>query len=283
MAIVLSLFPGAGLLDLGFERAGFCVVRGPDVIFGQRIESFHAPAGHFIGVIGGPPCQDFSRARRSPPTGHGLRMLEEFRRVVTEAAPDWWLCENVPGVPSLVIHGYEAQRFNLYATDFGLRQSRNRAFQFGSKDGVPLLLQRSASRLPPPRRNEPWRLATVIGTVTTKTRQNFANVCEAQGLPRSYDIFGISRTAKFRAVANGVPVPMAEAVAVAIRERGRVAVRLCVCRCGREVTGKQISATPACRKRLERSRLDASRLAQSRPAASQFEVPEGHVAGEVTV
>ena len=46
--LVLSLFPGAGLLDRGFEQAGFCVVRGPDILFGQRIEDFHAPAGHLI-------------------------------------------------------------------------------------------------------------------------------------------------------------------------------------------------------------------------------------------
>src|SRR5437899_2029616 len=93
--LVLSLFPGAGLLDRGFEQAGYCVVRGPDVVFGQRIETFHAAAGHFAGVIGGPPCQDFSQARRRPPTGHGERMLAEFKRVVTDAEPDWWLMENV--------------------------------------------------------------------------------------------------------------------------------------------------------------------------------------------
>ena len=93
--LVLSLFPGAGLLDRGFEQAGFCVVRGPDTLLGQRIEDFHAPAGHFVGIIGGPPCQDFSRARRAPPTGYGVRMLAEFARVVTEAQPAWWLMENV--------------------------------------------------------------------------------------------------------------------------------------------------------------------------------------------
>ena len=43
MAIVLSLFPGAGLLDRGFEAAGFCVVRGPDVVFGQRVEVIPLP------------------------------------------------------------------------------------------------------------------------------------------------------------------------------------------------------------------------------------------------
>ena len=61
--LILSLFPGAGLLDRGFEQAGFCVVRGPDTLLGQRIEDFHVPEGHFVGVIGGPPCQDFSLER----------------------------------------------------------------------------------------------------------------------------------------------------------------------------------------------------------------------------
>src|SRR5438093_2433922 len=132
--LVLSLFPGAGLLDRGFEQAGFCVVRGPDTLLGGRIEDFHAPASHFFGVIGGPPCQDFSRARRRPPTGHGERMLAEFTRLVTEAQPDWWLLENVPSVPDVHIAGYVTQRFNLFASEFGHAQKRNRSFQFGSRD-----------------------------------------------------------------------------------------------------------------------------------------------------
>ncbi|MDO8673082.1 MAG: hypothetical protein Q7O66_16865 [Dehalococcoidia bacterium] len=33
--LVLSCFPGIGLLDMAFEREGYCVVRGPDVIFGS--------------------------------------------------------------------------------------------------------------------------------------------------------------------------------------------------------------------------------------------------------
>lgn len=34
---VLSLFPGLGLLDLAFEDAGFCVVRGPDHLWGGDV------------------------------------------------------------------------------------------------------------------------------------------------------------------------------------------------------------------------------------------------------
>ena len=89
--LVLSLFPGIDLLGRGFEAEGFCVVRGPDLIFGGDIRSFHAPSGRFDGVIAGSPCQDYSRARRAPPTGESDAAVAEFARAVTEARPAWWL------------------------------------------------------------------------------------------------------------------------------------------------------------------------------------------------
>ena len=61
MSLVLSVFPGIGLLDMAFEQEGFTVVRGPDVLWGGDIKRFSPPAGVFDGVIGGPPCQAFSR------------------------------------------------------------------------------------------------------------------------------------------------------------------------------------------------------------------------------
>lgn len=71
--LVLSLFPGAGLLDFGFTKAGFCVVRGPDILLGSDIRMLTLDEGRFDGIIAGPPCQDFSRARRRPPSGHGMK------------------------------------------------------------------------------------------------------------------------------------------------------------------------------------------------------------------
>lgn len=246
--LVLSLFPGAGLLDRGFEAAGYVVVRGPDVVFGQRIEDFHARHGHFTGIIGGPPCQDFSRARRRPPTGHGLRMLAEFRRVIEESQPEWWLMENVPAVPDQVIHGYEVQRFNCLAHEFGVRQRRNRAFQFGTRDGAPLVLRRTESHF---RRDQ---LAPAV--MARDGRSNFAHLCELQGLPRHFDLPSLSRSAKIRAVGNGVPVPVATAIAEAIRDRSATGpdCRVCACGCGRPVTGRRDAraATASCRKRIER-------------------------------
>ena len=43
--LVLSLFPGIGLLDLAFEERGFCIERGPDLLWGGDIRRFHPPCG----------------------------------------------------------------------------------------------------------------------------------------------------------------------------------------------------------------------------------------------
>jgi len=52
MSLVLSLFPGIGLLDMAFELEGFTVVRGPDLLWGGDVRRFHPPPGRFDGVIG---------------------------------------------------------------------------------------------------------------------------------------------------------------------------------------------------------------------------------------
>lgn len=249
--LVLSLFPGIDLFGRGFERAGYCVVRGPDPIFGGRIEDFFPVPEAFEGIIGGSPCQDFSRARRCPPTGDGLRLLAEFLRCVELAFPLWFLLENVPAVPSVNPTGYTMQRMNLNAFEFGASQNRNRCFQFGSRDGSKLVIPRPCQR---PRHVTPCCTASEGDRVNRRSWEDFV---ELQGLPRDFDLPGFRRSAKYRAVGNGVHAFVALAVAEAVRDRflfqGR---RVCVCDCGRPVNGKQLAATAACRKRLERRRRD---------------------------
>src|SRR5262245_17355621 len=107
--LVLSLFPGIGLLDMAFEEEGFCVVRGPDLLWGGDVRRFHPPAGKFDGVIGGPPCQAFSILRNlNPRCGekHG-NMIPEYERVVAESAPAWFVMENVKAAPRPNVIGYE--------------------------------------------------------------------------------------------------------------------------------------------------------------------------------
>lgn len=247
--LVLSLFPGVDLLGRGFELEGYCVVRGPDLLWGGDIRAFHPPSGRFTGIIGGSPCQDFSRKRRAPPTGYGVEMLNEFCRCVTEARPDWFLLENVPTVPNIAVDGYTIQRFDLNARECGLAQSRLRHFQFGSRRGLVITLERRR----PEGKAEPICLAT---EGERPDRRDFADFCELQGLPRDFTLPGMNIAARYAAVGNGVPVPMARVIARAIRTANRRAadVRLCLCGCGRIVSGKQIAAGPACRKRLERRR-----------------------------
>jgi hypothetical protein len=62
--LVLSLFPGIGLLDTAFEENGFCVVRGPDLLWGGDVRLFT------------PPPESLRRRNRwpaVPSTQHGQR------------------------------------------------------------------------------------------------------------------------------------------------------------------------------------------------------------------
>lgn len=247
--LVLSLFPGIDLLGRGFEAEGFCIVRGPDVLWGGDIRHFHPPGGRFDGVIGGSPCQDFSRARRSPPTGEGLALLAEFVRVVQEAAPRWFLLENVPAVPDVAVVDYRVQRIDLDARECGLRQRRLRHFQFGSAEGKVIILQRALPMAGP---GEPTCMAS---EGPRKHRRSWDDFCELQGLPRGFSLTTLTKAGRYAAVGNGVPVPMGRVLAEAVRRAVPWhTVRLCACGCGRAVSPRQIAATSGCRKRMQRRR-----------------------------
>jgi DNA (cytosine-5)-methyltransferase 1 len=257
--LVLSLFPGIDLLGRGFEIEGFVIVRGPDLIFGGDIRQFIPPPGRFDGVIGGSPCQDFSSLRRDPPTGNGLAMLAEFVRCVEAAQPEWFLLENVPGVPDIAPAGYAVQRFDLRANECGMRQQRLRHFQFGSSRGEVLLLNRDE--------RQPVTAPAALATEGKRIgRRGWAEFCESQGLPPDFDLPSFTLAAKYQAVGNGVPIRVGRFIARAIRDARYPAalIKLCVCGCGRSIQGNQQAALPACRKRMERRRRDAAQLAVTR-------------------
>lgn len=167
--LVLSLFPGIGLLDMAFEQEGFCVVRGPDVLWGGDVRRFHPPAGRFDGVIGGPPCQAFSElAKLVRKNGHEPRfgnLIPEFERCVAEAAPDWFLMENVVAAPVPSVLEYGAKSFVLENSmlagedGFGQEQRRSRRITFGLLGEEPPNLMRwidlAVFVLPDERRHEP--------------------------------------------------------------------------------------------------------------------------------
>lgn len=257
---LLSVFPGIDLLGRAFEEQGYCVVRGPDVLWGGDIERFFPPAGAYEGVIGGSPCQDFSRARRDPTSGHGPRMLTEFVRVVEAAAPAWWLLENVESVPDIAPWGYQVQRFFLNARDCGSDQNRNRRFQFGCRDGNFLVFENLKRSV------RPMQLCAMASEGSKSCRRSWADFVTAQGLPADFALPGLTKELRYRVVGNGVPLPMGRALAIAVTRRCVTAdVRTCVCQCGRPVEGLARHATAACRKRMERRRRDSAGVSEPGP------------------
>ena len=267
--LVLSLFPGIDLFGRGFEQEGFCIVRGPDVLWGGDVRTFRPPAGRFEGIIGGSPCQDFSGARRTEPTGEGLELLGQFVRVVDVAKPDWFLIENVPSVPTITVDGYRVQRLDLDARECGLKQRRLRHFQFGSADGKIIIVQRS---LPLARgESQPTCLASEGRRQRRRTWEDF---CELQGLPRDFTLPGMTKAARYAAVGNGVALPVARVLAEAIKRAVPWhSVRLCACGCGRPLVPRQIAATPACRKRLQRRRDAAGTDDTENVTANHLQLP----------
>lgn len=279
---LLSLFPGIDLLARGFEAEGYYVVRGPDILWGSDITDFHAPAAKFDGVIGGSPCQDFSGARRSAPTGNGERMLVEFARLITETVPKWFLLENVPRCPDIQIEGYGIQRIDLTASDCGSNQRRLRHFQFGHRDKLVI----SVPRVPSGVSLKRICLAT---EGENKHRRTWSEFCQLQGLPADFELPGWSLEAKYRAVGNGVPIPVARVLARAIRTAKPLDdhEKLCLCGCGRIIDlpvrrgPVRVLATDSCKKRMQKRREKlVTKIKQSAIDDSPITPAESPVSGE---
>jgi DNA (cytosine-5)-methyltransferase 1 len=218
--LVLSLFPGIGLLDQAFEETGFVVVRGPDLLWGGDVQAFHPPAGRFDGIIGGPPCQSWSglgntnRAR----WGDGCMMpdrIPEFARCVNEAQPEWYLMENVPAAPAPETPGYAVTQRVWNNRWSGGEQNRERRFTFGARvphsafhiEGVAL----EAAE---------YRPAVISTGQAGKggSRASTESMARDQGIdPERFANSPFGVTELRRAIANGVPLPMGRAVAAAVQ------------------------------------------------------------------
>jgi DNA (cytosine-5)-methyltransferase 1 len=235
-SLVLSLFPGIGLLDRAFEEEGFCVVRGPDVLWGGDVRHFRPTAGRFDGVIGGPPCQPFSVIRRLlRATGRDTKafdLIPEFVRCVGLCAPAWWLMENVPSAPDPAPGGYRVASGVIRDDAVGGHTMRVRRYWFGTRDGRALRIgARARPTLLPPERavtrncrmvedRHRTRRAGTGGVLPGDGRyMPMADVCELQGLPRSFADGSPFRLEALRIMlGNGVPLAMGRALARAVRE-----------------------------------------------------------------
>ncbi len=164
---IISLFSGAGGLDLGFEKAGFRTIwanENDKNIIPTYKKNFKKTELVEIsisdidlksipecdGIIGGPPCQSWSAAgsHRGIEDERGKLFLKEYVKIVKEKKPKFFLAENVPGIEykkhensfteileSLRSIGYNIS-YKVYNTyDYGVAQTRKRLIIIGYASG----------------------------------------------------------------------------------------------------------------------------------------------------
>lgn len=176
---VLSFFTGGGFLDIGFEQAGFSVVwtneanavfaglyaygmtrwkqslrpRAEEISISttKNIEKVFAPEiikqafperrPYFFGIIGGPPCPDFSTGGKNR-GGKGIngRLSKTYVHRICKIQPSFFVFENVPGLYKTKVHreflaglerslercGYCLDLKIINALDLGVPQDRER-------------------------------------------------------------------------------------------------------------------------------------------------------------
>lgn len=229
--LVLSLFPGLGMLDASFEREGFTTLRGPDPLWGGDVRRFSMPGGVVSGVIGGPPCQPFSRlvhmVRANGYTPRHENLIPEFERVTFEAQPDWFLMEEAPEAPAPVVAGYMVKSGLLNNRWFGGEQSRQRRISFGTRDGrslwlEPTLFDALVWEPAVTSHSSPTPVAMVKGggrkSTADRPPRTLAEMLRLQGFPEDWlDESPFTDGAKKRLVGNGVPMNLGRAIARGVR------------------------------------------------------------------
>ncbi len=207
--LVLSIFPGIDGLGLGFKRQGYQIVWGPDLLWGWDIRDFHPPAGVFEGVIGGPPCKGESNLAHL--NGRvGITLEPEYRRIVAEAQPDWWVME-------AVIRHEAPFVVKLSPRYLGEKQSRKRYFH--SNINLEPYLEVSLFEHPDKKLAVLAGHGGAMGQIERgMCSYPFPEMCELQGFPPDMEIPFFTRQKAREAVGNAVPLCMAESIAKAVKK-----------------------------------------------------------------
>lgn len=158
---IISLFAGAGGMDLGFRQAGFDIVMANEydksiwatyeknhqnILLKGDIRKFSAnDFPECDGIIGGPPCQSWSEAGslRGIDDERG-QLFFDYIRILQEKQPKFFVAENVSGMLAKrhseavkgIIHRFEKAGYHVFikmldAYDYGVAQNRKRVFYVG--------------------------------------------------------------------------------------------------------------------------------------------------------
>ena len=165
----ISLFTGAGGLDVGFREAGFKCLFASDIMKEAaetyRLNNPNTPFAHcdvrmlqtstirsaiknqsVDVIVGGPPCQGFSNMGNKNSGDPRNLLFESYVRVVNDLRPRCFLFENVKGLYTMfegryfkkVVSAFSSIGYNLYfsvlnTANYGVPQKRERVIIFGTR------------------------------------------------------------------------------------------------------------------------------------------------------
>ena len=168
----VSLYCGAGGLDLGFISAGFNCIAAFDMdrsavdvhnlnLGGHAsVANLSIPANKVIGalkcadvIVAGPPCQGFSTAGRNNPEDERNWHLSRVAELASESKADVVVIENVKGllakkniqhlarcISILKQSGFAVGYKLFHLSDYGVPQARQRVIVLGSRGEKPISL-----------------------------------------------------------------------------------------------------------------------------------------------
>jgi DNA (cytosine-5)-methyltransferase 1 len=244
----ISLFTGAGGMDVGFANAGVRIVLANELApyacdtyeanhpdtkllrgdLNEYIDSFSA--GDADIVFGGPPCQGFSVAGKMDPNDERSKLIWSFLDVVERVQPQIFVMENVKALGVLEKWrpiretylrrakemGYCCNYFLLNAADFGVSQNRERVFFIGSKkpyDTIAFVQALNSQKKPPKTLRELFSSLPPAGTdenpLTCTAKISLAANPVMRRSPYAGMLFnGMGRPLNLDAVSTTLPASM---------------------------------------------------------------------------
>ena len=160
----ISLFSGAGGMDLGFLRAGIEIVWANDfeknacetyrknigdhIVCGSILDVDYKTLPDCDLVFGGPPCQGFSVAGKMDKDDPRSKLIFAFQKVVEAKHPRYFVMENVAALAKLEKFaevrnrlfskyremGYNTRYMVLDSSDYDTPQKRERMILIGTTD-----------------------------------------------------------------------------------------------------------------------------------------------------
>ncbi len=209
----VSLFTGAGGMDIGFERAGIKVIFANElmreaaatynvnhlagIMVNDDINNMLDSMGQFQGadiVFGGPPCQGFSVAGKMDPDDDRSKLIFTFLDVVEKVRPKAFVMENVKALGALKkwepmrikymkrVHalGYNCAPFILNAIEYGVSQKRERVFFIGIRDNNDPAFEYSMDKLLLQQRSHAQTVRTLLQSLGRAGTQQNPNTCTAK-------------------------------------------------------------------------------------------------------